>query len=240
MYGGPLHNPSFLDKMLGLLPSLDRSTYKTLDRIEGMLETAYDEMHIFDAKELLAKSSKTNENTAEGSFRRLNEVAIDHHPFYVIPSALSRIIHCQAPSDAQLRGALRHLGYKALRSHAKPGTIKTDAPWSAIWNIMREWVRQKSPLKEGSLKEGMPGYRIMQIPKSTKVCCIDTDKFLAIFFLKSRGSLRHRLEIEHDVLIPVCRTTMPLPLPIHRTCRQWCSMRHWVPTSRPNVYCDIK
>jgi tRNA (guanine26-N2/guanine27-N2)-dimethyltransferase len=176
MYGGPLHNPSFIDKMLDLLPSLDKGTYKTLDRIEGMLETAYDEMRMFDKEELFTKS-KANES-AKGNFSRLNEVAIDHHPFYVIPSALSRIIHCQAPSDAQLRGALRHLGYKALRSHAKPGTIKTDAPWTAIWDIMREWVRQKSPLKEGSLREGMPGFRIME---PTKVCDGDGNKLLAIF-----------------------------------------------------------
>lgn len=180
MYGGPLHNPSFLDKMLDLLPSLDKGTYKTLDRIEGMLETAYDEMRMFDQEELFAKSkSKGNESEdSKSRFRRLNEVAIDHHPFYVIPSALSRIIHCQAPSDAQLRGALRHSGYKALRSHAKPGTIKTDAPWTAIWDIMREWVRQKSPLKEGSLREGMPGFRIME---TTKACDKEGDKFLAIF-----------------------------------------------------------
>lgn len=165
MYGGPLHNPSFLDKILDLLPSLDKNTYKTLDRIEGMLKTAYDEMHMFEAEELLTKS-KANEKV-EGNYRRINEAAIDHHPFYVIPSALSRIIHCQAPSDAQLRGALRHSGYKAVRSHAKPGTIKTDAPWSVIWEVMREWVRQKCPLKEGSLKEGMPGFKIMA--KATEV-----------------------------------------------------------------------
>lgn len=166
MYGGPLHNPSFLDKMLELLPSLDKSTYKTLDRIEGMLQTAYDEMHMFNSEELLTKA-KANEKKVEASYLRLNEASIDHHPFYVIPSALSRIIHCQAPSDAQLRGALRVLGYKALKSHAKPGTIKTDAPWSAIWEVMREWVRQKCPLKEGSLKEGMPGFKIMA--KATEV-----------------------------------------------------------------------
>lgn len=152
--------------MLELLPSLDKSTYKTLDRIEGMLQTAYDEMHMFNSEELLTKA-KANEKKVEASYLRLNEASIDHHPFYVIPSALSRIIHCQAPSDAQLRGALRVLGYKALKSHAKPGTIKTDAPWSAIWEVMREWVRQKCPLKEGSLKEGMPGFKIMA--KATEV-----------------------------------------------------------------------
>ncbi|TID25169.1 TRM-domain-containing protein [Venturia nashicola] len=166
MYGGPLHNPSFVDKMLELLPSLDKSTYKTLDRIEGMLQTAYDEMHMFDSGELLTKV-QGSEKRVEASYLHVKEAAIDHHPFYVVPSALSRIIHCQAPSDAQLRGALRGLGYKALKSHAKPGTIKTDAPWTAIWEIMREWVRQKCPLKEGTLKEGMPGFKIMA--KATEV-----------------------------------------------------------------------
>jgi tRNA (guanine26-N2/guanine27-N2)-dimethyltransferase len=163
MYGGPLHNPSFIAKMLALLPSLDKQIYQTIDRIEGMLETAYDEMQLFSKDELLTKIKESD--APKGGFGHTNEAAIDHHPFYLIPSALSRTLHCQAPSDAQLRGAFRSLGYKAVRSHAKPGSIKTDAPWSAIWDIMREWVRLKAPIKEGSLKEGMAGFRIMQKQK---------------------------------------------------------------------------
>lgn len=31
---------------------------------------------------------------------------------------------------------------------------------------MREWVRQKAPIREGALKEGMAGFRIMQGHKS--------------------------------------------------------------------------
>jgi len=161
MYGGPLHNPAFVERMLDLLPSLDAKTYKTLDRIEGMLETAREEMELFNETNLLVKDAKT-EPKSQG-YARLNETTIDHHPFYVIPSALARVIHCQAPSIAQLRGALRHAGFRAVRSHAKPGSIKTDAPWSAIWEIMREWVRQKAPLREGSLKEGMAGFRVMRM-----------------------------------------------------------------------------
>jgi len=166
MYGGPLHNPSFIEKMLSNLPSLDKETYKTLGRIEGMLETAYDEMQLFGKDELFTKT-KGSDNVKDG-FEHVSEVAIDRHPFFVIPSALARIIHCQAPSDAQLRGAFRSLGYKAVRSHAKPGTIKTDAPWGAIWDIMREWVQQKAPIKEGSLRKGMAGFRIMQKQKATE------------------------------------------------------------------------
>jgi tRNA (guanine26-N2/guanine27-N2)-dimethyltransferase len=163
MYAGPLHNPAFVERMLGLLPSLDSKTYKTIDRIEGMLETAREEMELFNENDLLAKHEKSEMNTL--GYSRLKETAIDHHPFYVIPSALARVVHCQAPSIAQVRGALRHAGFRAVRSHAKPGSIKTDAPWSAIWEIMREWVRQRAPLREGSLKEGMAGFRIMHMQK---------------------------------------------------------------------------
>ena len=87
---------------------------------------------------------------------------IDDTPFFVIPSALAKVIHAQAPSEAAFKGALRHAGYKATRSHCKPGSIKTEAPWTAIWEIMREWVRQKCPIKEGSVKENMPGWKILQ------------------------------------------------------------------------------
>jgi tRNA (guanine26-N2/guanine27-N2)-dimethyltransferase len=161
MYCGPIHNPAFIERMLTLLPSLDSTVYNTLDRIEGMLETAHEEMQLFKQDDLFAKSALTTEKKKH-SYAQLSEAALDRHPFYVVPSALARVVRCQAPSINQLRGALRHAGYQAVRSHAKPGSIKTDAPWSAIWHIMREWVRQKAPIREGALKKGMAGFRIMQ------------------------------------------------------------------------------
>lgn len=39
-----------------------------------------------------------------------------------------------------LSSALMHQGYKVSGSHAAQGSIKTDAPPSAIWDIMRSWV----------------------------------------------------------------------------------------------------
>jgi tRNA (guanine26-N2/guanine27-N2)-dimethyltransferase len=85
----------------------------------------------------------------------------DHHPFYFIPSNLARVLHCEAPNTAALRGALMHMGYRVTRSHCKAGSIKTDAPWSVLWDVMREWVRQKAPVKEGSLTRGMAGWKIL-------------------------------------------------------------------------------
>ena len=83
------------------------------------------------------------------------------YPFYFNLSYLSKILRTSTmPIDA-FRGALRHLGYRSTRSHAKPNSIRTDAPWSVLWEIMREWVRQKAPIKPGALTSGSPGGVIM-------------------------------------------------------------------------------
>lgn len=161
MYGGPLHHPAFIEAILALSKVADKTTYATTDRIEGMLITALEETMLEDttAEETNPQQKASMENSR--SVPRANMAEIDAHPFYFIPSALAKVLHCQAPAEAPIRGALRHAGYKATRSHAKPGSIRTNAPWSFIWQMMREWVRQKAQIKEGAIKPGTPGWGIM-------------------------------------------------------------------------------
>ena len=90
---------------------------------------------------------------------------LDPAPFLFIPSVLSKVIHCVTPIENAIRGALRGLGYQVTRSHTKPGSIKTDAPWEVIWEVMREWTRQKEPIREGKLREKTPGWAIMGMGK---------------------------------------------------------------------------
>ena len=180
MWGGPLHNPVFLEKTLQDLKFADPEIYQTKPRIEGMLDTALDELIVFSDTMSLREGPLPTQPNGKGKAKASTEAeekqtqtqtrdliprtppeTIDHHPFFFIPSALCKVIHAVAPSDTQVKGALRHAGYKATRSHCRPGSIKTDAPWSAIWEIMREWVRQKKPVKEGAVKEGTPGARIL-------------------------------------------------------------------------------
>lgn len=147
------------------MPDLDRNIYSTVDRIQGMLQTALEETLTDPSKHgSTDPSTETNEQreNKKNIIPRMDPTDIDPHPFFFIPSHIARILRCQAPPDAALRGALRHAGFRATRSHCKRGTIRTDAPWAAIWHIMREWIRQKAPIKEGALKEGMAGYRIMK------------------------------------------------------------------------------
>lgn len=168
MYGGPLHNPAFVERILSFLPDLDRATYPTIDRVEGMLSTVLEETEFYQkpidpsSKNAQPQSKLKDQPSERNSLKipRMDPTIIDHHPFYIVPSALSRLFHCQAPSLAQLRGALKYLGYKTSRTHAKGGSIKTDAPWTALWKIMWFWANDHA--KIGKVKEGMPGLRLIQ------------------------------------------------------------------------------
>jgi tRNA (guanine26-N2/guanine27-N2)-dimethyltransferase len=158
MYGGPLHNVGFVERILAQLHDVDRETYPTFDRIEGMLHTAMEEV-TFGATQPNANGA-TPAHILDPLIPKADPSNVDHHPFFFIPSALSKIVHCSAPPTAALRGALRHAGFRATMSHCKPGSIKTDASWTDIWHVMLEWVRQRAPLKNMP-KAGSAGQAIM-------------------------------------------------------------------------------
>ncbi|KAK4694084.1 tRNA (guanine26-N2/guanine27-N2)-dimethyltransferase, partial [Lecanoromycetidae sp. Uapishka_2] len=157
MWGGPLHNPHFIQRILDMLPTLDKKIYGTIPRIEGMLSVALHET-IEDPPFALGSPDRP--------IPPMNPATRCYHPFFFNPSNLSRVLHCVSPSDAAVRGALMHLGYRTTRSHTKAGSICTDAPWSVVWEVMREWVRQKSPVKAEMFKKNTAGWGIMQKDRS--------------------------------------------------------------------------
>ena len=158
MYAGPLHSPEFIQRILDGLPQVSTDTYHTTERIEGMLSVALEET-------ISALEDDSNSPTATSKTGKHDPAALDHYPFFFIPSVLSKVIHCVTPHENALRGALRHLGFRVTRSHTKGGTIKTDAPWEIIWEVMREWARQKAPIKDGAIKENAAGWHIMGFGK---------------------------------------------------------------------------
>jgi tRNA (guanine26-N2/guanine27-N2)-dimethyltransferase len=160
MYAGPIHSPEFIKSILDGLPNVSKDTYKTTDRIEGMLNLALEE--VFPLEE------DPDSPTAPSKTHKYDHSVVDPAPFFFIPSALSKVIHCITPHENAIRGALRHLGYWCSRSHAKAGSIKTNAPWDVIWEVMREWTRQKEPVKKGAIREKTAGYRIMGLDKEKK------------------------------------------------------------------------
>jgi tRNA (guanine26-N2/guanine27-N2)-dimethyltransferase len=175
MWAGPIHNAAFIEKVLEDLEGVDPKVYQTKPRMEGMLSTALEELNVNDRVTQLQRPAPSDQNGDGEKAPAPKELipmippeTIDHYPFFVNPSTLSKVVHCQAPSDAAIRGALRGLGYRVTRSHCQPGSIKTDAPWTVIWEVMREWVRQHSPIREGALRENSAGWNIMQASRDVK------------------------------------------------------------------------
>lgn len=178
MWAGPLHNPYFVQRILDKLPYLDSDTYGTIKRIEGMLTLALEE-------DLTLASSNTNSNDHSGTTSKSNippsnpaiippvpPSTIDSTPFFFIPNTLAKVLHCSTPPEDSLRGAIRSQGYLVTRSHCKPGSFKTNAPWDILWEIMREWIRQKSPVKADAVKPNTPGWRIMQKARGSEAKAI--------------------------------------------------------------------
>lgn len=153
MYGGYIHDPAFIQRVLDSLDGLDAGVYGTIPRIRGMLHTALEE-YIPEGEE------------HAGVEKRDREAArVDPAPFYFSPSKLASAFQAVAPGEDALRGALRHLGHSVTRSHCRAGSVKTDAPWSDVMFVMKEWVRQKSPVKVENIKKGSPAWRIMGLDK---------------------------------------------------------------------------
>jgi tRNA (guanine26-N2/guanine27-N2)-dimethyltransferase len=188
MWGGPLHNPQFIQKILDMLPGADPETYQTCARIEGMLTTALEED--LDLSPSNSESSTPKQPTPSTKNQydpaypaiipRMDVAAQEKYPFYFSISALAKVIHTTTPPIDEFRGALSHLGYRSTRSHTKPNSIRTDAPWEVIWEVMREWARQVSPIKETSLKARTAGAAIMAKSRENLRKIDDEDQWLSL------------------------------------------------------------
>ena len=167
MWGGPLHNPEFIKRMLSSIDELDPEVYGTLARAQGMLATALEETELYsrgdDAADAADDPPAPTEPDADAPpcFARTPAHVTDPHPFYLFPSALAKVVHVNAPRDAQLISGLQSLGHRCVRSHCKPGSIKTDAPWGAVWDVMRAWRAERAPGGGRAPREGTAGRRIL-------------------------------------------------------------------------------
>lgn len=150
MYGGHIQSRDFIEKLLKQIPKASSEVYGTLPRLEGMLQNALEEI------------IPGPEETKPVDPRDAEYAKIDPFPFYVIPGKLGSVVSCMTPGDDMFKGAVKHLGYTAGRSHCRPGSIKTDAPWSTIWLIMTEWIKQKAPVKVSKFKPSMAGWKILK------------------------------------------------------------------------------
>jgi tRNA (guanine26-N2/guanine27-N2)-dimethyltransferase len=82
-------------------------------------------------------------------------------PFYVEISHLSSIARVQNPPLKLFVSALFNAGYDASFTHAKAGAIKTNAPFSFLWDLMRAWMI-KAGVDVTKLKPNSPGAHLVE------------------------------------------------------------------------------
>jgi hypothetical protein len=95
------------------------------------------------------------QNTINGSLglslktlKRINGMLLtvieenNFRPFFFLPNRLAKVIRCPTPPLRVLQDVLLQLGYRSGRSHCRPGSVKTDAPWHVLWEIMRLWKKK--------------------------------------------------------------------------------------------------
>ncbi|KAL2158908.1 hypothetical protein VTH06DRAFT_2938 [Thermothelomyces fergusii] len=188
MYAGRIHSPEFVQAVIAEAEEAPAEIYGTRERIRGVLQTALEEFLPSPEEETEAEAEAgagTGAGTGAGAdegeggngngngngtrnkpkknLAEAKAAAVDPYPFYFHPAHVSGVLHCASPSEPALRGALIRLGYRVTRSHCKAGSMKTDAPWSVIWHVFREWIRQKAPVKEENIKPGSVAYRLLRL-----------------------------------------------------------------------------
>lgn len=90
---------------------------------------------------------------------------LDTH-FYVSPPNMSSIVRAPVPPLQTFVSAIYNGGYRASLTHAKAGCIKTDAPYSFLWDIVKAWAKETNT---GSPKEDAPGAKITSTPMKHEI-----------------------------------------------------------------------
>jgi len=86
-------------------------------------------------------------------------------PLYESLHHVSSVLKCTPPPAVLVRSALINAGYRVSSTHACPLGMKTDAPMSVVWDIMRCWVKEH-PVRAPKAGESTVGSRILAIQPS--------------------------------------------------------------------------
>ena len=96
-------------------------------------------------------------------------------PLYFVPAKVSGLFHSSSPPLVIFASALLNAGYQVSRSHACAGSIKTDAPTSFVFDILREWIKS-NPVKMSNVKQNSPTRALLETPQRCVVSSIPSTK----------------------------------------------------------------
>ncbi|PPQ98817.1 hypothetical protein CVT24_003371 [Panaeolus cyanescens] len=80
--------------------------------------------------------------------------------FYFTPSKVASFFHCTTPSLDDVASALLNAGYRVSRSHACPGSLKTNAARTVVYDIFRAWIKN-NPVKMEKISASSPAQKLL-------------------------------------------------------------------------------
>lgn len=104
---------------------------------------------------------KSEKGKQLGTFNRINgmisvvQEELHDIPLYYRIDSLCCTLKLEAVPQMKMRSVLLNEGYRVSLSHACKNSLKTDAPMSVIWDILRSWSKSH-PVKGERFHDGMP------------------------------------------------------------------------------------
>ncbi|EDV32129.1 uncharacterized protein Dana_GF14196 [Drosophila ananassae] len=111
-------------------------------------------------------------------------------PLYYTPDKLCCVLKLEIVPMLKFRSALLHAGYRVSYSHASKNSLKTDAPASVLWDILRSWSK-RHPVNPDRMIPGTPLQVILSKPHTTDY---DFDNLHPAANPKSRKSALSRFQ----------------------------------------------
>ncbi|OCF36687.1 N2,N2-dimethylguanosine tRNA methyltransferase [Kwoniella heveanensis BCC8398] len=84
-------------------------------------------------------------------------------PFFFTANRVAKSVHAPSMPMNKVLSALLNAGYKVSRSHALAGAVKTNAPRSFIYDILREDIKT-NPVRLDKIPEGSPARVLLAKP----------------------------------------------------------------------------
>ncbi|KAL7290149.1 hypothetical protein TKK_0015863 [Trichogramma kaykai] len=123
-------------------------------------------------KDFVHKILKNIESEEENNIQSLGTIRRIHGMLYVIEEELEVPLYYQldqltstirgnVPPMSTFRSAIFNAGHQVSYSHANKYSIKTDAPNTVIWDIIRAWEKE-NPVKREKFVENSPGLAILE------------------------------------------------------------------------------
>jgi tRNA (guanine26-N2/guanine27-N2)-dimethyltransferase len=88
----------------------------------------------------------TTRERLRGLLMSCHEELSDAPLFYRLPD-LSKCLHLSTPPVTDFKSALINAGYRVSGYHKDPQAIKTNAPTTIVWDVLRAWAKKRPPHK---------------------------------------------------------------------------------------------